>query len=548
MTMNDTWLKILSGQHAGAEVPLKDDLIKLGDDEGVDIMLSDELLKGASFSLQKKSSGYVLSQSSESLAWSVAHTQQNKVSGALYKAGDFIFALANDQAFFTDLDFSALAFEPYTVGGSSDDGSENEHYEENVNQHNSSQDDSEQISADQGTQLKSDEGRSEGESESENQLSKPADKERLEGETLDDEEFDDELIDDDVLDDEESVDGLDSNEMSVVGEALTRSREEAEDPAVLVNKGVLASVIVFVCVFTVIGWFFFSDSEEVVEEVTDHQCQQSLIAMMKRGGYEHIKWRLVDQVGAMASVDSKAKTPKSANGTHMYSVSGYLKNQSVLTRLQTDLADFPCQIITTNIYFHSDVIDDIRGFLPTEMTETVQIKPTSVEGTYAVSGYAGNGAKWFIAKNRMLQDINGLNSIIDEVSTADTHLQRLRTMLNKSELNGYIHLKVVDDKIVTNMVFDPEKMRIWQKFESEYRAQYPYMPEVVMDSVNITQLGITGVTLGKYPHIVLENGEKFSQGSTLPNGSVLQAIDQDGVVLSTIHGEIRYPFFRLQGK
>ena len=69
------------------------------------------------------------------------------------------------------------------------------------------------------------------------------------------------------------------------------------------------------------------------------------------------------------------------------------------------------------------------------------------------------------------------------------------------------------------------------------------MPEIVMDSVNITQLGITGVTLGKYPHIVLENGEIFSMGSTLPNGSVLMNIDETGVVLSTVHGEIKYPFF-----
>jgi Inner membrane component of T3SS, periplasmic domain len=114
-------------------------------------------------------------------------------------------------------------------------------------------------------------------------------------------------------------------------------------------------------------------------------------------------------------------------------------------------------------------------------------------------------------------------------------------LINKYELNGYVQLKVNADKIKADMVFNPSMYDKWTRLMANYKASYPIGPELIMDNVNITQLGIAGISQGKMAHIILANGEKYIVGSVLPNGSVLTRVDDDGLVLSTAKGEIKYP-------
>jgi hypothetical protein len=466
--MSIAYLKLLSGMHQDALVPIDHSEIVIGGSDNVDIVLADDFLKGLSFSVEVSSLGYRLHSSDESLVWSMASQTISGHKLILYKTHDLILGFSDDQSVFSQININDLQFEPYSESQPID--APQDHAVDDSAVHD------EEISSEGAV-----------------------------------EEHRIYATDDDY---HQGADDDDSGEADLEGSS-----------SILTNKKLLVvGCSVIALTLFGLGYFSFHDAGSATH-VPTIACEAQFKSIFSEPAYQQLHL-----------------TSQSEVSTRF--IQGYVDSYEDLIALKNKAQKLSCATID-HVYSNQQILSNIKNMLPQELLSTVKVLPGQLYGHVIVEGYAKDQTDWGKVKSRMLQDVNGLLSIEDKVATVQTHFTFLNQLINKYQLDGYVHLKVNGDKIVSDMVFNPSMHDKWKQMLVAYQEVYPVGPELVMDNVNITQLGIAGISQGRMAHIVLENGEKYVVGAVLPNGSVLTRVDDDGLVLSTVNGEIKYPISTL---
>ncbi len=468
--MSIAFLKILTGMHQDALVPIDVDRIVIGGSDAVDIVLGDDLLKDKSFVVDVADKHYRLHSYSDQMDWSSATLNLSGHLLVFYKTADLILGFSDDQTVFSQVSHDDLVFMPYV-----EKPVDQEHQQEAAESSESDQlTDSDYLNADADKKIfpRDDDAKNESEEES--------------------------------LDEE--------------------GEEEADVSTIFKNKKALSiGLAAIAATIFGLGYFsFYSDFDESIA-IPTVACESQFKAMFSDAAYQQLRFT------------SEANTNL---------IQGYVNSSEDLRALKDKALSLPCAKID-RVYSNQQIVSSMKNMLPQDLLGSVNVLPDMLYGHVIMEGYAKDETQWRKLKSRILLDVNGLLSIIDKVETVQTHLTILHQMINKYQLDGYVHLKVIDDKIVADMVFNPSMYDKWKQMVVAYKDVYKTGPELVMDNVNITQLGIAGISQGRMAHIVLENGEKYVVGSVLPNGSVLSRVDDDGLVLSTVSGEIKYPISTL---
>ncbi len=467
--MSIAFLKILSGMHQDALVPIDHDRIIIGGSDAVDIVLGDNFLKDKSIVVDVGDKRYRLHSSSDQLDWSSATLNLSGHVLVFYKTSDLILGFSDDQAIFSQVNHDELVFMPYV--------------EKPVDQ-----DHQQEVAELLGTDKFTDS----------DHLNTDADKKIFPRDDDPENELEEDIVDEDG--------------------------EEADVSTIFKNKKALSiGVVAIAATLFGLGYFsFYTDFDESVP-IPTVACESQFKEMFSDAAYQQLRFT------------SEANTNL---------IKGYVNSYEDLRALKDKALSLPCAKID-RVYSNQQIVSSMQNILPQDLLDSVKVIPDKLYGHIIMEGYAKDEAQWRKLKSRILMDVNGLLSIIDKVETVQTHLTILHQMINKYQLDGYVHLKVIDDKIVADMVFNPSMYDKWKQMVVAYKDVYKTGPELVMDNVNITQLGIAGISQGRMAHIVLENGEKYVVGSVLPNGSVLSRVDDDGLVLSTVSGEIKYPISTL---
>lgn len=478
--MSIAYLKLFSGIHQDALVPIDQPKIIIGGRDDADIILGDQALKDKTFTVDVEANHYRLHNSSESLSWSSASLMKSGHTLIFYKTAEFIIGFSADESLFSHINVDNLVFNPYSELLT--DTSKQQDFDESMDF-----------------------------SQKNDSTSSPS---SLESNAVDN----DEAVGHVYSKEEMSVD---SDAESMADEHADKTDDHEDEADFFSNKSawVIGVLAISISLFG-IGYFSFkSEAPSFNKVMTSTACESNFKKMFADPAYSQLRFT----------------TDGSAN-----LIQGYVDGYDQLVAIEAIALKLPCAD-TGHIYSNQQIVSSIKNMLPDDFSALVKIEPKEIYGYFVIEGYAKDTQQWKKLKSRILQDVHGLISIEDKVETIELHLTYLNQLINKYELNGYVQLKINSDKIIADMVFNPSMYDKWTRLLSDYKQTYLMGPELVMDNVNITQLGIAGISQGKMAHIILSNGEKYIVGSVLPNGSVLTRVDDDGLVLSTAKGEIKYP-------
>ncbi|MTI15268.1 type III secretion system inner membrane ring subunit SctD [Sansalvadorimonas verongulae] len=229
-------------------------------------------------------------------------------------------------------------------------------------------------------------------------------------------------------------------------------------------------------------------------------------------------------------------------------ISGYVADNNVKDSLQKALnnAKVPYN-------FQAVVMNEMRA-TAASVLEQYDFKQMTIEldttpGSLVLSGYAANPKEVARIREILQQEVHGLISIVDQVEYQVTRLKALRTMLKERGLAQKIRLLETPGKVILKgRLGDASQGYYLKEVVQDFREKYRNRPELVIDAtLPATDLAtmqpllkIKSVSLGRIPYVILDNGEKYLRGAKLKNGYILENINLEYLTLKLGQERIKY--------
>jgi len=160
-------------------------------------------------------------------------------------------------------------------------------------------------------------------------------------------------------------------------------------------------------------------------------------------------------------------------------------------------------------------------------------------GTVVAKGYIENLERWLKIKVVIERDIEGLLALVDEVDTPAIRLGKLEESILRAGLDNEVKLYLSPDGLIlarTSLSFENEPK--WKILEDAFKKSFGNEPRLVTLIDDNNWIRIVAINFsGPVPYIVLEDGRKYIEGSSLDNGYKLKEISPNGVILRGQFGE-----------
>lgn len=160
-------------------------------------------------------------------------------------------------------------------------------------------------------------------------------------------------------------------------------------------------------------------------------------------------------------------------------------------------------------------------------------------GTLVAKGYIENLERWLKIKVVIERDIEGLLALVDEVDTPAIRLGKLEESILRAGLDQEVKLYLSPDGLIlarTSLSFENEPK--WKILEDAFKKSFGNEPRLVTLIDDNNWIKIVAINFsGPVPYIVLEDGRKYIEGSSLDNGYKLKEISPNGVILQGQFGE-----------
>lgn len=160
-------------------------------------------------------------------------------------------------------------------------------------------------------------------------------------------------------------------------------------------------------------------------------------------------------------------------------------------------------------------------------------------GTLVAKGYIENLERWLKIKVVIERDIEGLLALVDEVDTPAIRLDKLEESVLRAGLDQEVKLYLSPDGLIlarTSLSFENEPK--WKILEDAFKKSFGNEPRLVTLIDDNNWIKIVAINFsGPVPYIVLEDGRKYIEGSSLDNGYKLKEISPNGVILQGQFGE-----------
>ena len=482
--MVEFYLKILSGNHIGAEIPLEPGRYSLGRDENCDLVLTDTSIHEIELIIEISTEGQLQIQTStadEPLYLNgspVGSSTQCNHFDIIATSGLF-FALGPSEVSWPELKLPELEYPESESEGDSESAEEEE-----------------------------------GESEfpdadfDENDVEEPSLTEGLEA--LSDYEEEDE--EDDEEEDE------DSDLLSLL-------------PAVD-KKWLIAIPAVLVIVFAAV--LIFSDSSEPPLPEVTHLDEA----------------RQIQRTLNLKDVSLKELPDKTLQ------VSGYVLTSKKKRELQRMLREknipFNIQVVAMNeLRSNADALLKSRGY------NNLLLELDTTPGSLVLTGYVATSDELERLVTSLKQEIHGLVSVVDQVENQTSRVNTLRSMIREKGLSTRIHLVERPGQVsLQGHLLDEGQVFNLQELVRRFRDRYGKNPEIVVatrspsgqsvqkkaeaDSNLLPSLNIRGISMGRIPYVVMEDGSKYLIGAKLANGYIIEDINIEYLLLTNGTDRIKY--------
>ena len=229
-------------------------------------------------------------------------------------------------------------------------------------------------------------------------------------------------------------------------------------------------------------------------------------------------------------------------------ISGYVADNTIKDSLQKALNE-----AKVPYNFQAVVMNEMRANAAAVLEQydfqQMSIELDTTPGSLVLSGYAANTKEVARIREVLQQEVHGLVSIVDQVEYQVTRLKALRTMLKERGLSQKIRLLETPGKVILKgRLGDASQGYYLKEIVQDFREKYRNRPELMIDvTLPATDLAtmqpllkIKSVSLGRIPYVILDNGEKYLRGAKLKNGYILENINLEYLTLRLGQERIKY--------
>ena len=487
--MNEFYLKILSGNHLGAEIPLEPGQHSLGKGELCDLVLTDNSLHETELVIEISEDGLltVVSQADDPLLYvngmpSGPAAQINAFD--ILTASNLFFALGPAEDSWPDLPLPELKRpepkpeEPPTLEDNETD--ENDDFPDTLDELDDLENDNTELS-----------------SAEEDDLSA--------------------LMDDDDEPEEDSDD-----------EDL---EDEFENPFANISRKWLIGIpagIIFLAIMIII-LLSGSSSEEDLPAASYLEQAKEIRATLRQ---KNVKLKELPDQSIL--------------------ISGYTLTMNDKQSLQRALRErnipFSSQmVIMSELRANADALLKNRGY------QSLSLELDNSPGSLVMTGYVASTEELSQVAAMLKQEVHGLVSIVDQVENQAGRLNTLKSMLREKGLSPRIHLKQKPNQItLEGHLLDDEQVYNLNDVVTRFRKRYGKRPELrvatktagapakVVNNKLAPSLDIRSVSMGRVPFVTMADGAKYLIGAKLANGYIIEDINLEYLLLSKGTDRIKY--------
>ncbi|MET4323253.1 MULTISPECIES: FHA domain-containing protein [unclassified Bradyrhizobium] len=162
-------------------------------------------------------------------------------------------------------------------------------------------------------------------------------------------------------------------------------------------------------------------------------------------------------------------------------------------------------------------------------------------GGISIAGYGPSDAVVKAALHRLQQDIPGVRTIDDTVTTPD----RARTFLETAttaELRRSIRIVVKPDVILVSGALTPTAYSEWKTVASRFEEEFAPHIRLEAHCSPVVLPTARGVHLGRSPFIVVQNGTRLKVGDNIDHFGKIVVIDRDGMLVRIGEADVHVPY------
>ena len=233
-------------------------------------------------------------------------------------------------------------------------------------------------------------------------------------------------------------------------------------------------------------------------------------------------------------------------------ITGYTTTQKEKNALQLAMQErgipFSSQLVVMNeLRANADALLKSRGY------KSLNLELDNTPGSLVLTGYVPTTDELTEISNSLKQELHGLVSIVDQVENQAGRVNALRSMLREKGLSPRIHLIQKPNLIsIEGHLLDEEQIYNLNDVVTRFRKRYGNRPvlrvatrssSVPGDSKSRSlplSLQIRGVSMGRVPYVIMEDGQKYLVGAKLVNGYIIEDINLEYLLLSNGTDRIKY--------
>ena len=221
-------------------------------------------------------------------------------------------------------------------------------------------------------------------------------------------------------------------------------------------------------------------------------------------------------------------------------ITGYVDTELNRQRLAAN-------IVKINSDLETDIVaaEGIQQALSIVLDHQVnQDKNNSVEvvsvpyspGDFIVRGYVRDADTWETALQALHRDGPNYNSLKDEVQTQKDRVRALQNMLLEADLDQ-VQIETTEQGLILpgNLKLEEQKKltAIIHAFNKKFNSRPPLATDLDEDGMpeSSVELDIRSISFGVIPHIIMRDGQRYSQGAQLANGYTIVSITPDFIAL-----------------
>lgn len=222
-------------------------------------------------------------------------------------------------------------------------------------------------------------------------------------------------------------------------------------------------------------------------------------------------------------------------------IEGYLKNKKEKTRLLEDIHKNQLNA-ELRVKLTQDQISSVHALLDTYGIKNLKIEEADMLGSFVIQGYVTDIPQWDKVTRYLSRDFPDIKNLINQVETPETRKTLLEKMLKERQLLGDIEIKLENGNLIATTFLLPEDEKTWKSIIMSYNELTSGVPSIISKKADISWLDIMSLHIGDPSYIVLKDGKKYLEGTTLRGSIKLQQITEEGLIFETQRGRAVYSF------